>query len=618
MDYNYYIRSDISLLKDIKSKEDIINHSNKYNFVYFCQNASKEQIDALLDAEGVNILLNSSDLYTKLNGLITCNHDFSCLKNDAVCKKIIDELDFNYIYGLINNSALDFYNYIKQTNPRRLIELFGKYSPDTQIFLLKNMEFTESEINKLFAYSNKKTEKYMLENYNVFLDNQTYRELNLIAENKVRIPIKNISNKLIKNIVSINDVKTYRVLVDRLSNCIDTTNIEELRKKYYEEQLSNVENGLLKSYSNFSKDLENDEFFDEALSKNLGSYVLDNTLYDSFRKKSNEEATKFESDFQMTNMIIDYLFEDIPTNVLININNLLNFQKGEGKTLSDDDIILYTEISNLDKKTAEEKVELFNKLKNLNLKKKFYFDYSKAKDKMVELFNQNMLNKENIDKYKNDDFSKQAGVDVYCLDGDKFMVLIKSFHDTKDEVLNGDIFHFGVDGSSFSIDGSSKLKTFKDPEKYYNLAYTGIPFHQLIHSFSVDSFSKYVRDDKGLPDRIATNRINKLMTPDEFLLDSRDYNELIISVPNRYIKEDNEFNNSLKNPVPFALYCYDTITNNDIETAKKYNLGIIVVNTKKYNINNENKMSMYDTMALEAENSYNYIDMDWDERKVRF
>ena len=418
--------------------------------------------------------------------------------------------------------------------------------------------------------------------------------------------------------VSINDVKTYRVLVDRLSNCIDTTNIEELRKKYYEEQLSNVENGLLKSYSNFSKDLENDEFFDEALSKNLGSYVLDNTLYDSFRKKSNEEATKFESDFQMTNMIIDYLFEDIPTNVLININNLLNFQKGEGKTLSDDDIILYTEISNLDKKTAEEKVELFNKLKNLNLKKKFYFDYSKAKDKMVELFNQNMLNKENIDKYKNDDFSKQAGVDVYCLDGDKFMVLIKSFHDTKDEVLNGDIFHFGVDGSSFSIDGSSKLKTFKDPEKYYNLAYTGIPFHQLIHSFSVDSFSKYVRDDKGLPDRIATNRINKLMTPDEFLLDSRDYNELIISVPNRYIKEDNEFNNSLKNPVPFALYCYDTITNNDIETAKKYNLGIIVVNTKKYNINNENKMSMYDTMALEAENSYNYIDMDWDERKVRF
>ena len=167
-----------------------------------------------------------------------------------------------------------------------------------------------------------------------------------------------------------------------------------------------------------------------------------------------------------------------------------------------------------------------------------------------------------------------------------------------------------------SINGDESI--FKDPEKYYNLAYTGIPFHQLIHSFSVDSFSKYVRDDKGLPDRIATNRINKLMTPDEFLLDSRDYNELIISVPNRYIKEDNEFNNSLKNPVPFALYCYDTITNNDIETAKKYNLGIIVVNTKKYNINNENKMSMYDTMALEAENSYNYIDMDWDERKVRF
>ncbi len=617
MNYDYFLYSDISLLKNIDNKKLIINNENKYNFVYFCQGATTEQIDALLDNEGIDILLKSSDLFTKLNGLTTCDRDFNCLKNDQLCEQIVKVLGLHYIYGLRNNSALDFFKYMKKTNPSKLIEIFNSYSSETQIFLLNNIEFTHSEINKLFPYSELETEQYMLKKYDIILDNTTYNELLLLADKKIKIPIDRISKKLINNIVSINDVSIYRSLIDKLINCFDVSIIESTRKKYYEEQLSTVENGVLKNYSNFSKAL-NSEYFDSALKNNLGNYVPDYSLYNTYRDKSYEEATKFESDLKISNMIIDYLFEDIPTNVIINIKNLLDFQKGEGKTLNDDEITLYNEIASIDKKTTEEKIELFNKIKNLNLKKKFYFDYSKAKDKMVELFNQKMLNKDNINKYRNEAFSKQTGVDIYCIDGDSFMTLIKSSHERKDEILKGNIDKFTVDGSSFSVDSSSKLQAFKDPREYYNIAYTSIPIHQLIHAFPVDSFSKYNRDKKGLPDRIATSRINRLMTPEDFINESNNYNELIISVSNEIRGKDNEFNNSLKNPIPFAIYCYDIITPNDIETAKKYNIGIIAVNTKKYNINNENKMSMYDTMGKYKDNPYNYITENDNERNIRF
>ena len=616
MDYKYFLKNDIELLKSIDNKNLIINDENKYNFVYFCQSASTEQINTLLDEEGINILLNSSDLYTKLNGLITCDRDFDCLKNEHLCEKIVQLLDFNYIYGLKNNSAVDFYLFMKKNDPSRLIDLYSRYLADSQIHLLYNIDFTHSEINKLLPYSKKETAEFMVKNYDIILNNISYNELLQIADKKIKIPINCVSNKLINNIATINNVKTYRNLVDKLSYCFDVSYIENVRKKYYDEQLSTLDDGILRNYKYTLNDINNGGFLDEIVKKNHGNYVVDNELLLSLMKDSNENNIKRESDFKLSNIIIDYLFEDVPTNVIININNLLEFQQGEGKTLNDDEINLYSKIASIDKMNYEEKLELFNSIKHIDLKKKFYFDYANAKDKMVELFNSKMLNKDNVLKYKNDEMSNEAGVDIYYLNGENFMTLIKSLHETKDEILEGNIFKFNVDGSSFSIDGSSKLNTFKDPRQYYNIAYNNIPIHQLIHTFPVDSFSKYIRNNKGLPERDATDRINKLMTPEDFVLSSNQYNELIISVKNN--NRIDEYNSMLKNPKPFAIYCYDTITENDIKTAKKYNLGIILVNTKKYNINKENKLNVFDTMGMVGDNPYNYVSEYDNERKVRF
>ena len=53
-----------------QTTNEIINNSNKYIFVWFCQRASKEQVEMLMDDEGVNLLSQAGDLRDKLNGIL--------------------------------------------------------------------------------------------------------------------------------------------------------------------------------------------------------------------------------------------------------------------------------------------------------------------------------------------------------------------------------------------------------------------------------------------------------------------------------------------------------------------------------------------------------------------
>lgn len=52
----YYLSKSVEELKEIELKGEILYHENHYIFVWFCQNASEEQLKALLDDEGIHIL----------------------------------------------------------------------------------------------------------------------------------------------------------------------------------------------------------------------------------------------------------------------------------------------------------------------------------------------------------------------------------------------------------------------------------------------------------------------------------------------------------------------------------------------------------------------------------
>ena len=239
-----------------------------------------------------------------------------------------------------------------------------------------------------------------------------------------------------------------------------------------------------------------------------------------------------------------------------------------------------------------DKKKILDNLKNKNMAHKFYDDFRLARSKMVELFNSSILNSDNIYRYENKELSNKYGVPVYEMNGNEFYVLVKAIEKRKDSILNPNDLYAYRDGSSFSIDGGNKLSTFLDTNMYYNLAYNRIPDNQLVHVFEVDSFSNYYRNkNNNLPyDRNGTDRINRLFTPKEIVDVSSSYNELIISQPNRM---NDEFNSKLEQPVPFAIYCYDDISDHDILSSKATGLGIILVNTKKYDIDKSGRVSLH-------------------------
>ena len=193
-----------------------------------------------------------------------------------------------------------------------------------------------------------------------------------------------------------------------------------------------------------------------------------------------------------------------------------------------------------------------------------------------------ILKKDNIGNFKNNELSNKYGVNVYTLEGTPFYALVKSVGTLKGEILSEVKLHSRKDGGSFSIDSGYKLNTFNKPNYTYNLAYDGFSSEQVVHAFTEDSYSNYDRNSED-----TTPKINKIMMPYEFVTESPYYNELVISQVNE--KKTTEMDDKIPMLKPFAIYCYDEICANDIESAKRLGLDIILINTKKYNVNIQKK-----------------------------
>ena len=109
--------------------------------------------------------------------------------------------------------------------------------------------------------------------------------------------------------------------------------------------------------------------------------------------------------------------------------------------------------------------------------------------------------------------------------------------------------------------------------------------------YPVDSFSKYIRDINH-----DTSRVFELYTPEQFVTKSPDYDEILMAQKKENQHKDDELNSQLKLPTPLAIYCYDSIYETDIESAKETGLDIVVVLTKCYSREqNENQITINDT-----------------------
>ena len=464
--------------------------------------------------------------------------------------------------------------------------IYKSLNEENQVYVITNTNL-EEYYYEILVDSKPKSSKIILDKITT-LENYNYAELEEIFKKDIHIPERLLTKKLIKKITTIHNVKLYRNLINELNKNNDTSEIEIKRKEYYDYFINNCES----IYNNIKKEIKNSDNPRKIIEKHLNCFGgLDKFLDNIYSNNINEQNINKSLNYITSEIIIDYIFEDYAYNVFIDIRQLLNFSQSVD-ILDEKQKKIYADILELDTMNIKEKQELLIKLKNINMIEKFYDSYKLGRERMVKLFNDSILNKDNIIKYKNEELSEKYNVNIYVLDGQQFKILVKSTEINKNDILNKSNLFYPCDGASFSIDGSNKLKTFSNPKIYYNLAYNNIPKEQLVHVFEVDSFSKYKRNINNIPlDSNGTDRINRLYTPDQLTDISSAYDEIIIAQPN--MKND-EFNKKLEKPETFAIYCYDEICENDIYSAKETGLDIILVITEKYEIDYSNRTNLVD------------------------
>lgn len=590
------------VLSDDRIKNKLINSDYKYDFVFLSQEDS-DIVLYLLNGNGVNLLKESLNCDINLNSILTSTKEYvnKLFNNDEFVNLVIENIKnkrVNYYY-LNNNLANLLYNKIEKKDK---INLIGCVSGDAQLYIIKNNEIAKENFWEALVKLQGKAAQLLINKVNYKLSFTDISLIDLYNCSKKELSFPHYmfeEKKFISNISDNYDINYTRFIINNFSKYNDLSSIEKSKKEILNDNINTLNNELLPKYEKLymildylikNDKLEYDTIKESIYSifENESNIFLQNLNADvisclsSDNKNELLDFLKKESNVTLGNLIIDFHFKDHPLNVKKDINELVSFEKSGGNTISKEDLTLYEQILNIDNLSCSEKVNLHQKLSQINMVEKFYDDIRNAKNKMYENINNAILKKDNIGNFKNNELSNKYGVNIYTLEGTPFYALVKSVGTLKGEILSEVKLHSRKDGGSFSIDSGYKLNTFNKPNYTYNLAYDGFSSEQVVHAYTEDSYSNYDRNSED-----TTPKINKIMMPYEFVTESPYYNELVISQVNE--KKTTEIDDKIPMLKPFAIYCYDEICANDIESAKRLGLDIILINTKKYNVNIQKK-----------------------------
>ncbi len=623
-----------SILSDSRIKRKLILPENRHELTWLCNDDKNGIIlPLLLDSEGIDLLQESEYISDSILGILAGNSKAveGILSNDKMEELLFQNIEnLKYSFSILTSkSAESIVKYAVEHN-QNIGSFIGRFEDDITVELLKHLKLSRDETKSFLPVLKPESMKYLMETtiYRDILGDYNYYELKNIFSNEVVIPIDMIRDKrFLKGISTIYDPKIYRFLVNSISNPSDKDIIEAERKKYYEEQIYGYDSELgmtpnLKEVYLEIVDIANKE----GNLEELYSKVTDIIMGINYFKKDSSPAYRYYEDvigfikakdlngltsfFQkqsnalLTDMIIDYSFEDVYSNVLKNMEQLVNFSRQTTGVLDEEKKDIYSKILDLDTLPYDEKIALFDRLKSKDFVEEFYDDYLSGRTRFEELLNESILNEESIKKYRHP-ASDAYGVDIYVLDGDPFYGLIKSLRRPKDSIMDSDTIKYG-EATSLSVISSEKLSTFYDPREYYNVIYSSMPGKQMIHAYPVDSFTGRGHEDGGrFP---SSDRVNQLMTPEKFVKASSDYSEILAAQKPKKVKKDDEVGERLQNIPILGILCYDSITNFDIESAKNLGCSVVCVMTKKYTpYTNDSQISMHDRTAMFDEKADKYL-----------
>lgn len=338
----------------------------------------------------------------------------------------------------------------------------------------------------------------------------------------------------------------------------------------------------------FLKTLIDNNIFFEARAKI--NYLWNNETQNYFKEMvwkglESIDIQSYNSEL-LSDLIIDYHFNKISYNVFLDIKELLRFQIEKWDFIPIENLKIYRDILKIDKLSNEEKINLHNSLIGKNIAEMFNNDLERAKERSKNEITNSILNHETIEKYEDKNLSNKYWVKIYNLDWQPFYALAKkirrpTFDWNLDYTLTKNLNRpdYAIT-RSFSLVWTECTHVWWDPW-LYTFIYEWLSSEQIMHVCDNDSSSWSSLDTEYWQ---RTEFVYFLWWPSELLSNTNEYNELLIKI--KWKANTNE-NNRLNDIRPFAMYTYK-ITEEVVNTAKKYGVWIALINENKYN-NNKNQ-----------------------------
>ena len=366
------------------------------------------------------------------------------------------------------------------------------------------------------------------------------------------IKILNDFDSFIGTMVKISNPYVFDRFCKMVEYKMDTDLYYQTRNTYIKKMLMNQKNAKVLDY------------FDNINPNNYNNYLL-----------CENELSTLNNDFLMlesisnrwlNEYIIGYFFGDNYYNFLANLFQMVNYLSRTKKTLINrNHIDLYNEFRELNTKSFADKIAFFKEHMNNNYKDIFYDDMRKVKDSSYqELIDASIkLNHQSPIYCK--EISKNNDIDIYYLNGEDFYAFVRVFSISREDLSDQSDYIFANDnylGHSFSYISSKDIGTIDYEQKKVILLYDDIDFNNIMYVHHSDLHSKKMT----MQDSYLSEKENEIVTPNSLMAYTKNYNEIYIVGKNK----------------PKALICYNEITKDDIAFAKKYNLSIVLLNTKKY------------------------------------
>lgn len=612
------------------TKIKIIN-SNKQDFLDFLDNDYNGKILNLLDDEGVELLKKNSYIEDRITYILNYSNYVDLLFNNQKFLDLFLSTDIskyyaslknlnNKTYDLIVNRCLELNKDINLTG--QLISYFNK---DYRLKFIDKYDYPNDLIYEMLKRTPKLLGKKILEKYNIDLLSHNIPVGGLVAAGK-SLSFEDMTKRkgysyvnssgevfylssdllnmdVAKKLWNELNVYEYRFLINDANYCGDPTNLNNYAKTKEEEFILNTDYpkiyqnifDMIKKLSNLdSSSNEYRDIFRNLIRQiqifpneytNLRMLIF-NGEFDEVINLITKSLDEKKSDY-----IIDYHFEENYYNVMYDLRELLEFYYAGNIDIPEDRLYLYQKIVNIDMLSSQEKIELHNELKQYNMMEFFYDDMTFARKKVREALKDYAMVKDELVKFKDEELSNEYGVDVYNINDNHFFAIVKSGIRFEDSLPVG---------HSYSLVGNGCISVFGSLKNSNTYVYDASALNpeQIVHIFPKDSYTLYQPFSFTAK---ATDRVEQLMMPDELLYNKRTYNEILIL-------EQGSMQTDIDSRIPrlkrIALYCVDQITAKDVETAKIQGIGIMLINSKKYNKGIEMPSSIYRHLGNDDFNTY--------------